>query len=383
MFLAFGVGRFAYTPLLPLMQKEAGLAVDMAGYLASMMYLGYLSGSIIVTRTLFRTGARRMLSLGLILLVLASAAMMGGDFFIYWAMVMFAIGFSSAMIFLATLSLVLGIFLDYGAGWLTALLYSGIGAGIVLVGLVVPEIAKFSGWQGGWCFVALVSLLAGLGCSLLLRPYGLNKQPEQSTAAAWSEDGAKRAAVFLIGAYFLLGFAYTIGGTFMVSMLSEFNSLQNQAHIGWILVGAMVIPSCIIWPFVASHLGEVKTVTILLTLLALANLIIVAWPSQVGILLAAAVFGSSFLAIPGLVLGRLGKLAGGQKDKVIGLATILFGIAMVLGPSVGGLIAKQTGNFNRSLIMASIALLLAAGISMLAEPARGSEKSSAAVPKEA
>ena len=147
MFLAFGVGRFAYTPLLPLMLEQTGLAVDMAGYLATMMYLGYLSGSLVVTRTLASFGATRMLGCGLILLVLASAAMSGGNLFGYWACVMFGIGVSSAMIFLATLSLVLGVFLDYGAGWLTAFLYAGIGAGIVLIGLAVPEIGPAASWR--------------------------------------------------------------------------------------------------------------------------------------------------------------------------------------------------------------------------------------------
>jgi len=370
MFLAFGIGRFAYTPLLPLMQKQTGLAVDMAGYLASMMYLGYLCGSVVVTKSLAKFGAIKMLRSGLILLVLASAAMASGSTFSYWALVMFGIGFSSAMIFLATLSLILGVFLDYGAGWLTASLYAGIGLAIVIIGLAVPVIGKISGWQGAWYLVALMALCGGLLCQLFLGPYGHTRQQGQASAPAWPLPGAKRAASFLIGAYFLHGFSYTIGGTFMVSMLSEFPGLQGHAHIGWILVGAMVIPSCLVWPIISSRLGEARTVTFLLALLALANIIVVTWQSQTGILVAAAVFGNSFLTIPGLVLSRLGRLAGGAKDQVIGLATILFGIAMVLGPSIGGIIAKQTGSFDRSLIMASIALLIAATVSSLAEPTK-------------
>ncbi len=379
MFLAFGVGRFAYTPLLPLMQEQTGLAVDMAGYLASMMYLGYLSGSVIVTKTLARFGPSKMLNCGLVLLVLTTGAMSSGEVFESWSFIMFGIGFSSAMVFLATLSLIIGIFLDYGAGWLTASLYSGIGLAIVLIGLVVPVVGKFADWQGAWIFVALTALFAGGACHLLLKPYN-HKQPKSlSTEAAWTAPGAKRAAFFLIAAYFLHGFSYTIGGTFMVAMLSEFPGLHGRAHIGWILVGAMVIPSCLIWPVIASRLGEAKTVTLLLILQALANIIVVIWATQTGILVGAAVFGSTFLAIPGLVLGRIAKLAGIKKDQIIGLATILFGIAMVLGPSVGGLIAKLTGSFDRSLIMASIALLIGAGISMLAESSTSVAKCSSDV----
>jgi len=376
MFLAFGVGRFAYTPLLPLMRDQAGVAIDQAGYLASMMYLGYLSGSILITRTLARLGAFNILRLGLIILVLASGAMALGQTFSSWALMMFGIGFSSAMIFLATLSLVLGIFLEYGAGWLTAFLYSGIGLAIVLFGLLVPSIGRASGWQNGWWFVAGAATLSGILCYLLLAPFNDRHLNQQVRHKAWPQHGAKRAAVFLIGAYCLHGFAYTIGSTFMISMLSEIPGLQGRAQIGWVLVGAMVIPACCLWPFVAARIGAVKSVTILLSLLALSNLCLLLWQSPLGVLLAAALFGSSFLTVPGLILGQLGLLAGGKRDEVTGLATILFGISMVLGPSTGGYITKLTGSFDISLAMASLALVCAAAISLQAFPVKRNQQRS-------
>lgn len=38
--LVMGVARFAYTPLFPLMQQQAGLGVAEAGYLAAINYAG-------------------------------------------------------------------------------------------------------------------------------------------------------------------------------------------------------------------------------------------------------------------------------------------------------------------------------------------------------
>ncbi len=43
--LVLGVARFSYTPLLPLMQQQAGLGVAEAGWLAAINYAGYLSGA--------------------------------------------------------------------------------------------------------------------------------------------------------------------------------------------------------------------------------------------------------------------------------------------------------------------------------------------------
>lgn len=47
--LTFGVARFAYTPLLPLMQQQAGLGLAEAGWLAALNYAGYLCGALVAS----------------------------------------------------------------------------------------------------------------------------------------------------------------------------------------------------------------------------------------------------------------------------------------------------------------------------------------------
>ena len=46
--LMLGIARFAYTPLLPLMQQQAGLGIFEGGWLAAINYMGYLSGAVIL-----------------------------------------------------------------------------------------------------------------------------------------------------------------------------------------------------------------------------------------------------------------------------------------------------------------------------------------------
>ncbi|EQD69563.1 membrane protein containing DUF1228, partial [mine drainage metagenome] len=45
--IALGIGRFLLTPLLPVMQADAGLSLVGGGWLASVNNLGYLAGALL------------------------------------------------------------------------------------------------------------------------------------------------------------------------------------------------------------------------------------------------------------------------------------------------------------------------------------------------
>src|SRR5437762_5328854 len=64
--VAMGIGRFAFTPLLPMMQDDAGISLAQGGYLASANYLGYLAGALWAMRP-----ARTDIAIGSALLAIA------------------------------------------------------------------------------------------------------------------------------------------------------------------------------------------------------------------------------------------------------------------------------------------------------------------------
>lgn len=74
--LVLGVARFSYTPLLPLMQQQAGLGVAEAGWLAAINYLGYLSGALIASLISDLVLKDRLYRIGMVVAV-ASTALMG------------------------------------------------------------------------------------------------------------------------------------------------------------------------------------------------------------------------------------------------------------------------------------------------------------------
>ena len=74
--LVLGVARFSYTPLLPLMQEQAGLGVAAAGWLAAINYAGYLSGALIASLISDLVLKDRLFRIGMVVAIL-STLMMG------------------------------------------------------------------------------------------------------------------------------------------------------------------------------------------------------------------------------------------------------------------------------------------------------------------
>src|ERR1700749_3750874 len=72
---SMGIGRFAYTPILPLMHAQAGLSAQAGAALATANYAGYLAGAgaIIAWPALIRSAAALR---GSLLVLIATVALM-------------------------------------------------------------------------------------------------------------------------------------------------------------------------------------------------------------------------------------------------------------------------------------------------------------------
>ena len=73
--LMLGVARFAYTPLLPIMQAEAGLGQEEGAWLASINYLGYLTGVLIAALISDMQLKDRLYRIGILLAIITTAGM--------------------------------------------------------------------------------------------------------------------------------------------------------------------------------------------------------------------------------------------------------------------------------------------------------------------
>ena len=106
LFLGMGIARFAFTPILPLMQSDFGFTDTISGALASANFLGYLLGALFVKKLTGGENTYAWFKLSVVSSVIF-VAMMWFEIQYLWYPVRFLSGFSSAVLFVLSSEFIL------------------------------------------------------------------------------------------------------------------------------------------------------------------------------------------------------------------------------------------------------------------------------------
>ncbi|MFL5451063.1 MAG: YbfB/YjiJ family MFS transporter, partial [Myxococcales bacterium] len=131
---AMGVGRFGFTPLLPLMQEAGTLTLAQGGTLARANYLGYLVGAVLCMA--LNPSPGRSARLALVGVAAFTAGMGVTASFPVWIALRFLAGVASAVVLVGVSAWILPLLAARGRGGWAGRVYSGVGIGIVVCGLV-------------------------------------------------------------------------------------------------------------------------------------------------------------------------------------------------------------------------------------------------------
>lgn len=350
--VAMGVGRFAFTPLLPVMQQEAGLSKLLAGQLASWNFLGYLVGALGLT---FLTWLRRfkgLYPLALAVSCLSTAGMGLTDSPLWWSVLRGLGGAASALIFIALSAQLIPYLYLKGQSRGAVLLYSGVGLGIVLTGVLTPPLTELAGWRGGW--IGLGLLAAGLSWASWRLLQGVPAAPKPpETPAARARASKSRGLGLLAAAYFLEGLGYVVTATFLVAMVKDTPGLTAWASASWVAVGLCAAPAALLWQSLALSWGWRRATTCAYLVQALSLYASRSADGPIGLLLSAAAFGATFMGVTALSMSEGTRRAGDRQRRVASILTAVYALGQIIGPLVAGWLAQNSGDFRLSLALAS------------------------------
>jgi len=154
--VALGIGRFAFTPLLPLMLQEGRLSINAGGLLASLNYAGYFIGALSCAFIPF--DHRKLLLFGLVMTTVLTLSMGLTHTFALWGALRLIAGIVSAWTFVFASQWGLRRLAElHQHGW-SGVIYTGPGLGILITGLLVSGAGQY-GSQVGWLSFGVLALV--------------------------------------------------------------------------------------------------------------------------------------------------------------------------------------------------------------------------------
>ena len=377
--VAMGIGRFAFTPILPMMLSDG--VVDLAGasWLASANYLGYMLGAILCTLQpwiwarlprLPTPGYASLVRAGL----LATGALtlaMAWQFPAAWPGLRFAAGVTSAVVFVYTSGWCLARLSGLGVPAMGGMIYAGPGAGIVASGLLASGmVARHWTAATGWLVLGLLAfgLSAAVWRSLRggerLKALGpLQPQAASGPGAAPAHHGSAELAALTL-AYSLAGFGYIVTATFLPVIARAALPGSAWLDLFWPIFGLGVMGGALLAARLPSG-GDMRVrLGICYVAQALGIAASLSSPTLAGFVVGSLLLGIPFTAITFFALQEVRRLRPSTAPGFIGLLTAAYGLGQIAGPPLVALLlsrAATTGEgFALSLEIAAGALLVGA-----------------------
>lgn len=391
--VAMGIGRFAFTPILPLMIQEGTVHLAQTAWLSSSNYIGYLVGALSLLKSK-RHSLFVVLGLSLVTLTtwLASLSSFG------WLLVLrFLAGVASAWVLVSISA--------FAINWLksrqvasSGLIYTGVGIGITLTGLicsyfifqpVTVTIAAQSSLSALssrlWQYLGVIALLTTLLVTFLLAK--INSQPATIAAASIAAAKAnpskatptnptsssiqpptKLKLANVLTAYGLFGFGYILPATFLPQIAKQWLSGQSYLLI-WPFFGLAAALSVVLSQGLQYHYNNFSLLGVWRVsqiIMAVGTLLPALWQSLAGLMLSALMVGGTFMVVTmaGLQVAA-SQVTHYPKYNLSALMTASFAFGQLIGP-LTALVATGKNIWLALLPVSAIVLLI--GVALLWRP---------------
>jgi MFS family permease len=352
-----GVGRFAFTPMLPLMLREHLLDVAQGGWLASANYAGYLVGALTAARVPLRAGT---LAVAALVATAALTAAMALPLPPLWLPLRFLAGAASAWVFVATSVWCLGALAERGATRASGWVYAGVGSGIALAGFhclvaAAAGVRSPSLWLqlGG---LALVLALPVVWVVARLRDTGTAGGPNGARAASPADDGNTRGIVV---AYGIMGFGYILPATFLPVLARGVVDDPRVFGLTWPIFGATAALSTLVAARLLQGSSRLQTWAACQLLMGVGVLLPAIWSNAWTITFSALLVGGTFMIITlaGVQEMRARASSPAHAATLVGRITAAFAFGQIIGPMVATLLLRASSQ--------GLALALATGAAAL------------------
>jgi len=355
--VAMGIGRFAFTPQVPLMIHAGQLTLTSAGLVAAVNYLGYLLGAYDAMRASRGLENRIWVGVwGAVVLTLLSgfihSALMHG-------VLRLAIGIASgwAMVLVSAWTHDQLLLLRRPA--LSAAVFAGPGTGIMVSGLLALIMRHYQVSVGHAWWVYGVAALLPIGIiSRYLPRHGtfIRRTPLET------KPRLNPALKKLLWSYSLAGFGYILPATFLSQMAAQRFPGSAFGQWVWPAFGAAGVAGIAVGILSRHCLTPGKRLALTLWAQGLGVAMMIGLPGVSSLIVGALLTGGGFLSVVQLTLECSRRQAPDHMRFMAGLLTCGYAVGQLVGPMLSALSSAAVGRLEPALAVALAALLLAGGL---------------------
>lgn len=358
-FVGIGLGRFSFTPLVPLLVDEGVLSSVTAARVAAVLLLGYTCGALIAAPVGARLGmaatiraafVATILALGLEVLALGATGHM---------VARFVTGLTGGVLMVLGPATVLRAVRDSARPAVAGMVYGGIGLGIAFSGIVVPALAG-----AGSDKVALLLTVCGLGVAAL----GWRGWPDAPPAAAAPRKrGLPLVLVPVAAAYGLDALGYIPHTVYWSDFVASELGRGVAAGGGqWVLFGIGALLGAPLAGITAGRLGFRRAFVVALALKALFVAVPAVTAAPAALVVSSVAVG---VLVPGIVALASGCVAEVSDPHHLagrwGLVTAAFAVAQAGGGILHAGLYGMLGSYRPLFAVAATLLAVAAGVAAL------------------
>ena len=358
--VGLGIGRFAYSLVLPDMRDSLGWSYSAAGFMNTINAAGYLAGALIASRLIRRFGLSASLRWGTLacLLSLALCAISGNFVLLSFARLLAGVGAAVGFVASGALAATIAQSQPERSSLLLGLFYAGPGIGILSSGLIAPFVLEACGPGSWWIVWWAMTLLSIVMTIPLMMASFESKAATANPAPVRFVVGP--VLIYLIG-YFLFGAGYIAYMTFMIAYVRDAGGGAVAQSAFWSLIGVSAFVTPWVWRSAIARNNGGRSTAIILTVNTIGAALPLLGHSAVLLSISAIVFGVSFFAVVTSTTAFVRfNYPPSSWPVAIAAMTIAFGIGQILGPIATGAITDALGSLSYALNAGAAMLALGA-----------------------
>lgn len=355
--VAQAFGRFTYGVLLPAIRDDLGISNTVAGSLGTVNVGAYLVGTIVVAAATSSYRLLHVMRVGFLfsLTGLIVSALSTGPWIL--GIAMFSSGLGGAMIWIPAPVIAAGAIAPERRGLAVGLMGSGIGVGIIFTGQLSGYVRSALGdesWRTVYGIQAAIGVVV-LFATLTFLDHDQEKPAGQRAGVGGFQVVRRmRGWAALTAAYASYGLMYLLIVAFLTTRLEDDNGWTSQrASLAFTTLGIAVVLGGPMLITLAKRIGPSRALAGAFTLWSMLAILIL--PGWFAATIAAVIgFGLLFAGIPGLItLYVVENTSLDDFGPSFAAATLAFGVAQMVSPQLGGLIADLTGSFTLVFFLSS------------------------------